>query len=132
MNTCSALLILTLLVGAVDALDDVTPPNVVETLPVSGSIDVDPALTEIRVTFDEPMMDGNWSWAFREKSRFPATDGRPRYSDDRRTAVLPVKLEPGATYEILVNSEVHKNFRDRAGNPAVPFVLTFRTREAGD
>ena len=61
MNTCSALLILTLLVGAVDALDDVTPPNVVETLPVSGSIDVDPALTEIRVTFDEPMMDGNWS-----------------------------------------------------------------------
>ena len=132
MKASVALLMLTAFFSVVHALDDVTPPTVVETFPVSGSDDVDPAVTEIRVTFDEPMMDGSWSWAYREKSRFPAIDGKPTYSDGRRTAVLPVKLEPGKTYEILVNSEAHRNFRDNAGNPAVPFVLTFRTRSAGN
>ena len=131
MKTSVALLFLTALLGVVHALDDVTPPSVVETFPVSGSDDVDPAVSEIRVTFDEPMMDKSWSWAYREKSRFPIIDGRPGYSDDRLTAVLPVALEPDTTYEILINSEAHRNFRDSAGNSAVPFVLTFRTRAAG-
>ncbi len=54
---------------------DTTPPNIVETFPATGSVDVDPSITEITVTFDEPMTDGNWSWAYTKKSQFPQMNG---------------------------------------------------------
>ena len=50
---------------------DTKPPSVVETFPVTGSTDVDPAITEISVTFDEPMTDRSWSWAYTNKEQFP-------------------------------------------------------------
>ena len=37
------------------------PPVVVKTIPQSGDLEVDPGLTEIRVTFSKDMMDGSWS-----------------------------------------------------------------------
>jgi len=43
---------------------DSKAPSVIKTFPVSGSTDVDPSTSEITVTFDEPMKDGNWSWAY--------------------------------------------------------------------
>jgi hypothetical protein len=42
------------------------PPVVVRTALVAGSTDVDPSLTEIRVTFSKPMQDGSWSWSTSE------------------------------------------------------------------
>jgi len=55
-------------------------------------------------------------------------DGKPKYEDDRRTCVLPVKLEPGKTYAIWVNSPKFRNFKDADGRPAVPYLLIFKTR----
>ncbi len=127
------LVLLVLLVISTSTLsEDVTPPTVTDTVPSSGSEDVDPALTEIRVSFNEDMMAGSWSWATRGNGEFPEIAGKPRWEDDRRTAVLPVSLKPGMDYEILINSPKHRNFKDAAGNPAVPFVLRFSTRHAGE
>ena len=42
--------------------------------------------------------------------------------------MLPVKLEPGKTYTIGLNNENFHNFKDAAGNAAVPYVLQFKTR----
>ena len=53
---------------------DSKAPNVIETFPVTGSTDVDPSTSEISVTFDEPMKDGNWSWAYTNKDQFPANE----------------------------------------------------------
>src|SRR5947209_5239301 len=97
------------LVAGVTRADEVTldsvPPVVVKTVPEAGAADVDPALTEIKVTFSKDMQDQSWSWSTLSKESYPQITGKPKYLDDKRTCVLPVKLEPGKTYSIWVNSE---------------------------
>lgn len=121
--------------GATAALaDDVTlesvPPVVVKTVPEAGAAEVDPKLTEIKVTFSKEMQDGSWSWATVSKESFPKGDGKPKYLADKRTCVLPVKLEPGKTYAIWVNSEKFGNFKDTDGRSAVPYLLVFKTKKS--
>jgi len=41
--------------------------------------------------------------------------------------VPPVKLEAGKTYAIWLNTPKFKNFRDKKGRSAVPYLLVFRT-----
>lgn len=107
---------------------DSVPPVVVKTVPAAGSADVDPALTEIAVKFSKPMQDGSWSWSTVAKDSVPHVTDKPRFKDDR-TCVLPVKLEPGRTYGIWLNSNKFKNFKGTDGQPAVPYLLVFQTAE---
>jgi len=107
---------------------DTTAPRVVTTSPPNGSLNVDPDLKEISVTFNEEMRDGNWSWAYTVKSRFPDIIGTPFYSDNSTKNRLPVKLESNKDYEIWINSEKFRNFKDKSGNPAIPFRLVFKTK----
>src|SRR5437763_5002893 len=100
-----------------------SPPVVVQTVPEAGAGDVDPGTTEIRVRFSQPMQDGSWSWSAVSKETFPQTTGKPRYLADRRTGVLPVKLEPGRTYAIWLNSQRFRNFKGANGQSAVPYLL---------
>ncbi len=115
-----------------DSSDDVTldnaPPVVVKTNPEAGATDVDPALSEIRVTFSKKMLDKSWSWSTASKNTFPKVTGEIHYLDDGRTCVLPVKLEAGKTYATWVNSGRFVNFKDRDRRPAVPYLLVFETR----
>ena len=104
------------------------PPVVVQTVPVAGARDVDPALAEISATFSRPMQDGSWSWSTWGNENFPTTTGKPRYLEDRRTCVLPVRLEPGRFYALWLNTEKFRNFKDTDQVPAVPYLLTFHTR----
>ena len=107
---------------------DSVPPVVVKTVPEAGASDIDPKLTEIKVTFSKKMMDGNWSWATVSEDSFPDMLGKPRYEDDKRTCVLTVKLKPGKTYGIWLNSQKFKNFKDTVRRPAIPYLLVFRTK----
>ena len=109
-----------------------TPPVVVETFPRAGDTQVDPAVTEIRVTFSKNMMtDEMWSWVIHTKESFPEIAGDVRYLADGRTNVLPVRLYPGRKYAIRFNSPdyTHNAFRDSDNNPAVPYLLVFETRQ---
>lgn len=108
---------------------EAVPPVVVSAVPAAGSADVDPKLTEIKVTFSKDMEDGSWSWVTLSKESFPTVDGKIKYLADKRTCVLPVKLEPGKTYAIWVNQEKFTNFKDTDGRPAVPYLLVFKTRK---
>ena len=121
------------LAGTAVLAGDVTlesvPPVVVKTVPEAGAAEVDPKLTEIKVTFSKDMQDGTWSWATLSKESFPTVDGKPKYLKDKRTCVLPVKLEPGKTYAIWVNSEKFVNFKDAGGRSAVPSLLVFKTKK---
>lgn len=105
------------------------PAFVVRTDPPAGAADVDPSLSEIRITFSRPMQDGSWSWSQLSPETFPKTAGKPHYEKDKRTCVLPVKLEPGKSYAIFANSPRFANFRDADGDPSVPYLLVFRTRK---
>jgi hypothetical protein len=120
------------LMGAVQADDGVSlakaPPVVVKALPEAGSDAVDPAITEIKVTYSKDMKDRSWSWSTWGSDTFPPTTGKPHYLDDKRTCVLPVHLKAGKTYAIWLNSENFGNFKDADGNTAVPYLLVFKTK----
>ncbi len=117
--------------GVAAQADDVTlesvPPVVVKTVPEAGTDEVDSKLAAIEVTFSKEMKDESWSWVTHSKESFPTMDGKPKYLADKRTCVLPVKLEPGKTYAIWVNSEKFGNFKDADGRPAVPYLFVFKT-----
>jgi RNA polymerase sigma-70 factor (ECF subfamily) len=55
--------------------------------------------------------------------------GKPRYLDDKKTCVLPVKLEPGKAYAIWINSAKFNSFRNKKHQPAVPYLLKFQTKK---
>ena len=105
------------------------PPVVVETFPISGARAVAPGEMEIRVRFSKPMSDSSWSWCTAWENSTPEMIGSPHYLDDHRTCVLKVRLEPGQTYAWWLNSQNFGNFKDRAGQPAVPYLLMFQTAQ---
>jgi len=104
-------------------------PVVVKTVPQAGASDVDPDLKAIEVTFSKDMTDDSWSWSQLSDETFPKVDGKPKYEKDKRTCVLPVKLEPGKTYAIWLNSEKFDGFKDADGRSAVPYLLVFETEK---
>jgi len=110
-----------------DAETQAAPAVVVKSEPAADAKDVDPGLTEIRVTFSKDMRDGSWSWTQRSDETYPEVTGKPHYVD-KRTCVLPVKLEPGKTYFIGINSPRFGNFKDASGRSSVPFALSFSTK----
>jgi Peptidase family S41/Bacterial Ig-like domain len=103
-----------------------TPPTVVKSVPIDGATDVDPGLTEIRITFDQPMDPRGFSFVGGGET-WPGTPGtRPRWVDDR-TCALPVTLRPKHNYSLGVNNQTFTNFRSVQGEAAVPFPLSFTT-----
>jgi RNA polymerase sigma-70 factor (ECF subfamily) len=75
------------------------------------------------------MQDGGWSWTKWGEDNFPELTGQPKYLADGRTCVLPVRLQRGKVYALWLNSEQHWNFKSRAGQSALPYLLIFETRK---
>jgi len=111
---------------------DNLPPSVVKSVPQAGDTNVNPSLQEIRVTFSKDMLtDRMWAFCQISEGSFPK---RPKnseihYLQDNRTCVMPVSLEPNKTYAIWVNRGRFNSFRDTQNNPAVPYLLMFKTEE---
>ncbi len=112
------------------AVPDDLPPVVINIEPKVGAKDVDPGLREIRVTFSKKMRDKSWSWTEGNVYSVPKLDGKVHYEYDQRTCVMPVKLEPGKTYVLGINSERFRNFKDIGGHSALPYLLIFHTKAA--
>jgi hypothetical protein len=110
------------------AADGAIKPQIVELTPRNGARDVDPNLTELRVTFNMPMA-GGFSWTGGGE-HFPAvpTDQRPHWTEDHKTCVLPVELKPDWEYHLGLNSPSFRNFRSAEGVPLNPVSYSFRTR----
>ncbi len=107
------------------------PPRIVSTSPPTGATDVDPALKEITVTFDQDM-GGGMSWTG-GGSEFPSSPkGAQAQWRNRRTCVLPVSLEAGHYYRVGINSPSFRNFRSAAGVSASPSAIYFTTQGASD
>ena len=105
-------------------------PVVVRTVPASGDQAVDPSIREIRVTFSKEMMTHEmWSFVYAKPAAFPKITGKIHYLPDKRTCVLPISLDPGTTYGTWINSGEHTAFRDTYQHAAVPYLLTFKTRD---
>src|SRR5687767_12362491 len=92
------------------------PPKVVITSPDNGEIDVDPAVKEIRIEFDQPMHPGGRS-ILGGGETFPEFAGQPKWLNPK-TFVIPVKLKPDQQYRMNLNSDTFKGFASKAGQPA--------------
>ena len=129
-TTAAAALVMSLTAVTVKAHEitvESLPPVVVNTVPQSGDTNVDPKLSEIKVTFSKDMLDQAWSWVQVSKDSFPQAVGQPRYLEDKRTCVMKVHLKPNTTYAVWLNSRHFHNFKDTGGRPAVPYLLVFKT-----
>lgn len=116
--------------GGSTVLEPPAEPAAMCTQPNSGAKAVDPATTSISVTFDRPMKDKSWSWAYENKESFPETTGDPSYNADFTINTLPVKLKPNTTYVIWINTSKLTGFRSKSDVPATPYKLTFTTGPA--
>ena len=105
------------------------PPDIVATSPAVGATDVDPGLKELTVTFDQDMGKG-FSWTGGGPDYPPIPEGQKPQWRDKRTCVLPVKLEAGHYYRVGINSTSYRNFRSAAGVPAEPSAIYFTTQGA--
>lgn len=114
--------------GASDFAPDA--PTVIETMPRDGDLDVDASLAAITATFSEAMDLGGWSWVTEIGRSAPSITGLPFYLDET-TTVLPVRLEPGTTYGIWINSPDDaelRHFTNPGGVSARAHRIRFSTR----
>ncbi len=102
-------------------------PKVLSMTPANGATDVDPAITEIKITFDRPMVDGNWA-IVGGGPNYPETTGKPSYDQECRVLSLPVRLKPDWEYRFRLNSTRYDTFRSQDGIPLEPVAVNFRTR----
>jgi RNA polymerase sigma-70 factor (ECF subfamily) len=126
---CSLLMVVAIsnLAWADEITLETAQPVIVKTSPQSGAMDIDAKTKEIQVTFSKNMADNSWSWIQLSDESIPKIIGKPKYLKDKRTCVVSVKLEPGKTYAIWLNSEKFGNFKDVDGRSAVPYLLVFKT-----
>jgi hypothetical protein len=137
LNQLTGIALATTLMAAVAVAQTTKPPSVknmapsvIKTVPVAGAKDVDPALSEITVTFSKDMItDRMWSVCQISKETYPESGGDIHYLPDKRTCVMPVKLQPGKTYVLWFNRGQYNSFRDTGNNPAIPYMLVFETRK---
>lgn len=114
---------LALALGALATL--AAPPKVVVVVPDNGAKAVDPNLKELRISFDQAMSTGGMSIVGGGPT-FPKLIGKPRWTDDR-TLVATWQLEPEKDYWLSINSDRFTNFRNRQGEAAIPYPISFRT-----
>jgi hypothetical protein len=98
---------------------------------VVGATEVDPAVTEITVTFNQEM-DSGMSWTGGGPEFPPSPEGQKAQWRDKRTCVLPVKLEAAHFYRVGINSKSYQNFSSSHGLAALPSAIYFTTQGASD
>lgn len=106
------------------------PPRVVEVVPDTADVGVDPALTEVRVKFDQDMSPQGRSICGGGPSALPVA-GQLRWID-ARTLALPISLKPAMLYSFSINCPNALNFRAASGESVVPYPVAFRTRGEGE
>jgi beta-lactamase regulating signal transducer with metallopeptidase domain len=105
-------------------------PTIVKTNPKIGATGVDPGLEEISVTFDRDMDTGGYSWTGGGEHFPQSPEGAGAVWVDKRTCVLPVRLERGKFYRVGINSTSFQNFRSELGVPTPTAAIFFTTEGA--
>lgn len=131
----SSMIVLAAAVGAVAALAVAGHPAPAAPPAAAAPrvVDVHPAMNAeapagkivIKVTFDQPMRPGGYSFIARDRATYPNCARTPTQSKDGRTFALDCTVEAGKTYWIGFNNARFQNFQSVSGVPAVPALLQF-------
>ena len=104
------------------------PPRVAKAAPDNGDTNVDPALTELRIEFDQDM-DHSGRSICGGGPLFPKIE-KGIHWDGPRVILIPVSLEPDHSYSLAVNCPAAKNFRGANGESAEIYEIAFKTGKA--
>ncbi len=105
---------------------------VVDTAPKNGAEDVAPGEQEIVITFSHPVKMNSWSFVETGAGAFPEVLANPEFRSPT-VCVLKVRLEPGTTYSLGLNSETRTGFKLAEDESVAlhPYVLTFSVAQQG-
>ena len=118
-----------IVLGARSVYSESAKPTVVDSFPKTYSNNVDPAINEIVVTFEEDMFQHGWSWCRTgPKSDYPTVLGNPTWKD-KRTCDLPVKVEPAHSYLVIINLAPYEGFKNTDLIPAKTYAIAFATKD---
>lgn len=113
--------------ASIEVMAKIQKPVILEMRPANGADKVDFRTTELRITFNIPMGSGfSWTGGGQDYPAIPQ-DERPHWTEDQRTCIFPVRLEPNRQYRLGLNSLSHKNFQSASGVSLDPVTYTFRT-----
>jgi hypothetical protein len=101
-------------------------PQIVRYVPAQGAV-VGADLTTLELHFDRAMAPG--LAIFGDP---PEVTGKPSWDQSRRVLRIPVRVQPGASYTLMLNNEETARIKDADGNALVPRVWNFRVKEATD
>ncbi|MFT3684264.1 MAG: DUF4932 domain-containing protein [Phycisphaerales bacterium] len=99
-------------------------PRIVKSTPASGAR-INAQTKEVSIEFNRPMQAG-YSFVT-DGAVMPKIDGKPWWSNDSKTLVLPVKLEKGKSYVLKLNSPTHRGFTSTTGFAMEPTEIRFST-----
>lgn len=92
---------------------------------------IDPAITELVLTFDQPMAPGySFNAVPGARGVVPRLVGAA-WDDGRTRLTLRLALEPATDYAVRLNSPIGGNFRSADGVPLGATPVVFRTRGPG-
>lgn len=104
-------------------------PQAVSFDPPLDATGVDPARTTLSVVFDRPMDRDGWAWVTEDPETAPDI-ASSSWDATATTNTSQVKLAPGRTYVLWINSPSYLYFRDLAGRTVEPVRWTFSTAAA--
>jgi hypothetical protein len=93
------------------AQNNSTAPKIIKTTPEFADCNVDPALTEIIIEFDQDMGE---SYSIPDLVNMPLITGQPKWIN-KRVLSIPVKLYPGRTYSLFQLAKIPE-FQKHSGN----------------
>ena len=102
-------------------------PTVVATRP-SAEAAIPPGAFTLEVTFDRPMLDGNYSFVQISPETYPSCQPHPQRSSDGRSFSLRCTAAPSQNYEVWFNRPPYMNFKSLSGLRAQPYQLRFSTK----
>ncbi|MBW8742766.1 MAG: helix-turn-helix transcriptional regulator [Sphingomonas sp.] len=102
-------------------------PTVIATSPGNGSV-IAPGPYLLSVTFDQPMMEGDYSFVRISPETFPNCEHRAALSADRRTFSMRCTATAGRHYEVWFNRPPYMSFQGQSGLIAQPQQLLFSVR----
>ncbi len=125
---CPALLVVAALPIGLSDSADAAPPRVAYACPDHGDAGVDPALTTLRIEFDQDMSTSGFS-VCGSGDLFPKMSSRPTW-ESPRALVMKVSLEPAHEYRMSLNCPAARNTRSAAGEAAEITPIWFWTADA--
>ncbi len=105
------------------------PPRPISLDPPQGARDVDPWRATLAVTFDRSMDPEGWAWVTESPDTAP-TIAESSWDAALRVNTAQVRLEPGRTYVVWINSDSYPYFRDPQGRTVSPLRWIFTTAAA--